>query len=46
MMMRVEVAERSTTKEAAYKVNLVETAEQAFSSWPFTEFHKESRSGG
>lgn len=43
--MQVEVAQHSNTKEAAYKVNLVEMAEQAFSSWQFTALPKESQSG-
>ena len=39
-MIRVELAQRSTTKENAYKIDLSGPAEQVFSAMRFTELSK------
>lgn len=43
-MIRVELAQRSTTRESAYKIDLSGLAEEVFGAVRFTELSKESAS--
>lgn len=44
-MAQVELAQRSSTEEAAYKIDLLDLSEQVFSAVQFTELTKESQLG-